>query len=74
MTGTLSVFACHEEEVEAQFDQVGDMTVFGVVGDGCCVYNGLYNAKGVGLFSFYQKFLDANFLKLKGEASVQSSV
>ena len=72
VTGALGVFTRHEAEGEYQLDQVGDMTGFGVGGDGRCGHDELDNANGGGLFSFDRKFLNAVGLKLAGEASVQS--
>ena len=74
VTGALGEFARPEAEVEAQLDQVGDMSGFRVGGGGCCSHDGVDNAKGGSLFLFYQRILDAVGFKLTGEASLRSSV
>ena len=74
MTGALGVFARLEAEVEAQGDQVGYLTGFGIGGEGCCGGDGVDNADWDGLFSFDQRFLQAVDFELPGETSVQSSV
>ena len=74
VAGALGVFTRPEAEVDAQLDQVGDLTGFGVGGDGRCGYGGVDNAKGGGLFLFGRRFLDAVVFNLTGEAYVQSVV
>ena len=74
MTGALCVFTRTEAEVEAQLDQVGNMTGFGVEGGGCHGHDGLENSERDGLFLFDRRFLDVVGFKLMSEASVQSSV
>ena len=70
MTSALGVIAQPEAEVEAQLDQVGNMTGFGVGFGGHRSQFGLDNAKGGGLLLFDRKVLDAIYFKLTGEASV----
>ena len=74
VTGALGVFTQPEAEVEAQLDQVGDMTGFGVGGGGCYVHDGMDNSKGGSFFSFDRRVLNVVGFKLIGEASVQSGV
>ena len=74
MAGALGVFTQPEAEVEAQCDQVGDLTGFGVVGCGHCSHDGVENAKGGGLFLFDSRVIYTVVFKLVGELSVQSGV
>ena len=74
VTGSLGVIARPETEVEAQLGQVGNMLVFGFGCGGRCCHDGVDNYKGVSLFSFDQRVLDAVGFKLTDEVSVQSSV
>ena len=74
VAGALGVFTRSEAEVDAQLDQVGNLTGFGVGGDGRCGYGGVDNAKGGGLFLFDRRVLDAVGFKLPGERSAQSGV
>ena len=73
VTGALGIFTQPEAEVEAQLDQVGNYTGFGVEGDGRSVHDGVDNAEGDGLFLFDQRVLNAVGFKT-GEAYVQSDV
>ena len=50
------------------------MTGFGVGGGGRRGHDGLENAKGGGLLSFYWRVLDSVGSNLEGEASVQSGI
>ena len=44
LTGALGVFKRPEEEVEAQLDQVGNISDFGVGGSGRCGHNKVDNS------------------------------
>ena len=74
VASALGVFALSEAEVEAQGDQIGDLTGFGIGGEGCCGDDGVDDADRDGLFSFDQRVLQAVGFKLPGETSVQSGV
>ena len=74
VAGALGVFVRSEAEVEAQGDQVGDLTVFGVGGEGCYGNDGVDDAEWDSLFSFDQRVLQAVDFELPGETSVQSGV
>ena len=74
VAGALGVFTRSEAEVEAQGDQVGNLTGFGIGGEGCCGDDGLGDAEWDGLFSFYRRVLQAVGFELPGETSVQSGV
>ena len=50
VAGVLGVFIRSEAELEAQGYQVGDLTGFGVRGEGCCGDDGLGDAEWDGLF------------------------
>ena len=71
VTGALGVFIQPEAGVEAQLDQVGNMTGLGVRGGVGCGQDGANNAEGGGLFLFERRVLDAVGFKMTGEASVQ---
>ena len=55
-------------------DQVGNLTGFGVGGDGHCNQNGVENDNMDRLFSFGRRVLNAVGFKLPGETSIQSGV
>ena len=74
VAGSLGVFEQSEAEVESQGDQVGNLTGFGIGGEGCCGDNGVNDAKWDGLFSFDWRFLQAVGFEVPGETSIQSGV
>ena len=74
MAGVLGVFIRSEAELEAQGYQVGDLTGFGVRGEGCCGDDGVDDAEWDGHVLFDQRFLLAVGFELPGEMSVQSCV
>ena len=74
VAGVLYVFTRLEAKVESQADQVGDLTGFGIGGEGCCGDDGVDDAKWDGLLSFDRRVLQAVGFELPGETSVQSGV
>ena len=74
MDGALGVFVRSEAEVEAQGDQIDNLTGFGVGREGCCSNDGIDDAKQDGLFSFDRRVFNTIGFKLPGETSVQSGV
>ena len=74
VAGALDVFTRSEAEVEAAGDQVGDLTGFGIGGEGCCDDDGVNDTEWGGLFSFDWRVLQAVGFELTGETYVQSDV
>ena len=71
VTGAIGLFARPEAKVEAQLDQVGNMTGFWVGGGDCHGHDGLDDDKGDSLASLDWKVFNAVGFKMTGEASVQ---
>ena len=74
VASALGVFIQSEAEVEAQVDQIGNLTGFGVGREGGCGNNGMHDAKWYGLFLFDRRVLKAVGFKLLGKTSAQSGM
>ena len=74
VASALGVFTRSGAVVESQGYQVGNMTGFGVGGEGLCGDDGVDDAKWDGRVLFNRRFLLAVGFELPGEMSVQSCV